>query len=189
MGDTSCTLYNLLVLFTLSILSSCACQNSDSVYLIKTVYDPCEGIDIRTPDGTRPEELAAIDAAIEYWNAVSNVKISQSFSPPDQTLDVSFEDAALMFRGVYEDELGDVYVNRRLSNPKDMAITIAHELGHALGLPHINSRDSVMNEGNLEFEPLELDVAALADLWGPCVRNRRAPQADLGTPVRIHTLR
>lgn len=171
-------------MLTLSFLSSCASPNSDSDYLIKTVYDPCEGIDIRTPEDTRPEELVAIDAAIDYWQTVSDIRISRSFWPPDQTLDISFEEAALLFRGVYEDELGDVVVNRRLKNPDDMAITIAHELGHALGLPHINSRSSVMNDGNLEFEPLESDVTALVDLWGPCVRDRNAPQT---APLRIHS--
>jgi hypothetical protein len=70
-------------------------------------------------------------------------------------------------------------VNRRLSNPSDRAITVAHELGHALGLPHINDRESVMNSGNLEVLPLSEDADDLRDLWGACIAFPPAPRDHL----------
>jgi hypothetical protein len=156
---------------------------------IDIVYDPCTGIDIRAAEDTTPKELTAIDAAIEFWQAVSNVDISRDSPRSEQHLPIRFEEAALIFRGVYQDEVGDVIINRRLDDPNDLAITVAHELGHALGLPHIDDRDSVMNGGNLDILPLADDVDALGVVWGPCVHDDGPQPGTLRqwTDLRIHS--
>jgi hypothetical protein len=67
-----------------------------------------------------------------------------------------------------------VLVNRALTVASERAITIAHEVGHAMGLPHVDGRPSLMNPGNLTLEPQPGDAAALVELWGACPAATRA---------------
>jgi predicted Zn-dependent protease len=69
---------------------------------------------------------------------------------------------------VYDDETGIIYVNDGLTDPDQLAIVIAHELGHAFGLPHVPGHDSVMIKGNLTLVPTAADAASLAARWGAC---------------------
>lgn len=86
----------------------------------------------------------------------------------DATLEVVFEQGAGAFFGLYDDEEGIIFINSRIEDESALAVVIAHELGHAFGLPHITDRTSVMNPGNLRVPPNDADQAALAALWGNC---------------------
>lgn len=86
----------------------------------------------------------------------------------DATLEVRFEAAASAFRGLYDDEVGIIFINTQLTERPALSIVIAHELGHAFGLPHITDHPSVMNPGNLETPPTAEDQRALAAMWGEC---------------------
>lgn len=136
--------------------------------VIDIVYDPCVALALQPAADTTAEELRSIDDATRMWNDIAGFPIARNELGSEQTLPIRFEQAALIFRGVYQDEIGDVIINRRLTNFKERSITVAHELGHALGLPHIDTRPSVMNSGNLTVQPLAEDVTALTAIWGPC---------------------
>lgn len=84
------------------------------------------------------------------------------------TLEVRFEEAAGAFFGLYDDEYGVIYINTAVTDQKQLAIVIAHEVGHAFGLPHVTDHLSVMNPGNLKTPPTDYDQQSLAALWGPC---------------------
>jgi hypothetical protein len=88
----------------------------------------------------------------------------------EQEVSIVFQEAAEMFHGLYDDEHGVVYINLKLTDDHQRAVTLAHELGHSLGLLHVDpaARVSVMNPANLVVEPNAGDADELVALWGEC---------------------
>jgi len=132
-----------------------ACGGGDDT--IDRTFDPCALAITTTATGV---QRAGIDAAVALWG----------FAPDDGATPilVRFEEAAPAFHGVYEDEIGEVVINERITDPRALSIVIAHELGHAFGLPHVGGRASLMNTGNLSIEPTVEDRADVSALWGSC---------------------
>lgn len=83
-------------------------------------------------------------------------------------MEVRFDEAAPPFHGLYDDSEGVIYINRGIIDERTLSIVIAHELGHAFGLLHVDDRESVMNPGNLDTPPNAADQAAIEALWGAC---------------------
>lgn len=161
-------MHRLLALALLA--ASCGLSEPGDTHIDITV-DPCEVVVIEPGDDTSAAELAGIEEAIAMWNALVGARFTLDEVPGAARLPIRFEDAPLAFYGVYEDEVGVVLVNRRLEDPGARAITIAHELGHAMGLFHVGGEQvSVMNETNLTTPPQAFDREALAELWGSCRR-------------------
>jgi Zn-dependent peptidase ImmA (M78 family) len=152
-----------------ALVGGCAAKSSDDT--LQVVYDVCEPIALVPGAGADAAELASLDAAIEMWNALGQTRLSRATASSERsqrTLEVRFETAAAVFYGVYDDERGLVFINHRLADHEQRAVTIAHELGHAFGLFHISDRVSVMNPQNLDVEPTAEDAADLTALWGDC---------------------
>lgn len=156
-----------LTLVFLALVGSCAAPGDD---VLEITYDVCEPTVIVPAADATPDELASIDAAIAMWNESSETRLTREDLPGAQRIPVRFEEAALAFYGVYEDEVGEVVINRLLTDPHHRAVTIAHELGHAFGLWHVDRQErvSVMNRANLEVEPTAADADALVATWGAC---------------------
>jgi hypothetical protein len=145
----------------------CGSQAEDAV--IDIVFDPCDRTLVVPADDVTALERDSIAEAIAMWNEVMATQLTLEPAGSEPALGVRFEDAAPMFHGVYEDEIGVVVVNRRLTGA-DRSITLAHELGHAFGLQHVSSgeRTSVMNAGNLDVAPTDGDAISVFALWGEC---------------------
>lgn len=157
-------------LLALAVLASCAPADGDSV--LDITYDPCEPTVLAAAGDTSPRHLAALERAIELWNAVLDTRLSIEPEPGATALPVRFEDAAPFFHGVYEDEIGEVIINSRLEGDA-LDVTVAHELGHAFGLWHVSARSSVMQPGNLEVAPSAEDAEAVASHWPSCAAPAR----------------
>lgn len=130
-------------------------------------FDPCDPTAITAHDATT-DQLASIDLAIGMWRMRGVAGLARS----DATqVAVEFREASDAIYGFYDDTTATVYINTRVVDPDRRAITIAHELGHALGLVHVSldERVSVMNPGNLTIAPTTEDSAALVQLWGSCL--------------------
>lgn len=130
------------------------------------MFDACDPTVVAATNAT-DDQLASIDDAIAMWRARGVGGLIRGDSPG---VAIVFRDAAESMYGFYDDTTATVYVNVRLADRSQRAITVAHELGHALGLMHVapDTRASVMNPGNLTITPNVGDTAALSSMWGPC---------------------
>lgn len=129
-------------------------------------YSPCDPVLLSPEAGTTAEELESIESAIAMWREVGLTTLSLSSSDAAGAVPLRFEHAAAVFHGVYEPGSGQVFVNRGLVG-FERAVTVAHEVGHALGLPHVERslRPSLMNPGNLTELPSWEDQGELQLLW------------------------
>jgi hypothetical protein len=139
---------------------------------VSAFLDACRPTLLVPATDATAEERAGIAAAIALWGVVGGPATSMTDRSQSQSLAVGFQPAAPPFFGLYRPEQGDILVNRSLSEPTARAITIAHELGHAFGLRHVEGRPSLMNRGNLQIPPGDLEVQMISARHGPCPRFR-----------------
>jgi len=130
--------------------------------------DPCLPVVLVAAAGTTDAERASLADAAALWNAVAPLHLGVEPIAGATTIPVRFESAPLAFLGAYEPDQKDVVVNSEIPDEPTRAIVLAHELGHAFGMAHIEGRPSVMNASNSTVAPNAADAAALAVLWGSC---------------------
>ena len=134
-------------------------------------YDPC-ATQVVANEAATDDEVASLAAALALWNerggfALTAPNAGDGGERP--ALRVRFQVEFGAFRGFYDDEVGEIIVNRNLARDQ-RTITIAHELGHAFGLWHVatSARRSVMNPRNTTIAPLPRDIDDVRALWGSC---------------------
>lgn len=138
---------------------------------IDLTFDPCANLAIEPGPDATTAEIQTVDRAIGLWNDAAGAHLTRgAHEPGAAVVTVRFEPAAPFFFGVYDDEAGAIYINDTLPGEPARSITLAHELGHAFGLPHVRQdvRRSVMNPANLEEPPSAEDIQDLASIWGDC---------------------
>lgn len=149
-----------------------ACQpEGDGV--IATVFDPCAPLRLTLDDEASDPQRDSVRAGAALWNEHAGARLSVDPDPVPEgapSVPVRYEGAAALFLGLYDDEAGEVLINDGLEPARARDLTVAHELGHAFGLTHVEpeERASVMNTGNTTVEPTADDVDALRALWGRC---------------------
>jgi hypothetical protein len=163
-------------------LALAACSGSDPS-ASAVAHDPCAPLAITVHAATAAEQ-AGISGALDLWrgrgvtafgtsdSVSTDADASATASDPASTIAIQFDAAAETFHGQYDPDSASVLINRDLTGGDDAAlpIVIAHELGHAFGLVHIDPavRLSLMNAGNTVTPPTDADQQALAALWGAC---------------------
>lgn len=153
-------------------LAAAGCgDGEDPDFVIRITHDVCASIGVTTAPEATEAQLAAIDRALELWRAHGvphAARVEASAAGAGATIEIRFEPGASISFGQYDDAAGVVYVNARLEDPESLTVVVAHELGHAFGLLHVEDRTSVMSPGNYRTPPNAGDRAALEALWGPC---------------------
>jgi predicted Zn-dependent protease len=123
-------------------------------------FDPCQPVVLAAPSVTA-DQRASIDDAIELWSAAGVTTLSVGDGPQ---LTVEFKSAAAVVYGYYDDTTATVYVNTEVTDAGQRAIVLAHELGHALGLDHVDDAAAIMyrlNQSSNEV-PTAADMQDLA---------------------------
>jgi hypothetical protein len=139
---------------------------------VPAFLDACRPTLLVPASDATAEEREGIAAASALWREVGGPATSTTDRSQSQRMAIAFQPAAPPFFGLYRPEQGEIVVNRSLSEPTARAITIAHELGHAFGLRHVEGRPSLMNRGNLQIPPGDLEVQMISARRGPCPRSR-----------------
>ena len=134
------------------------------------LFDACAPLPLVTDADVTDAEVAGIRAAIALWNERAGTRLTLAVDRGEPGLPIHFQAAAPNFHGLYDAPSGQVFVNTDLDG-EALAVTIAHEVGHAFGLSHIpaGQYSSVMNPNNLVVEPTLEDVDTLAMRWGVCL--------------------
>jgi hypothetical protein len=158
----------------LCLLSFGACSHDDGDHVLDVVHDACAPISVSVTSVETDVQAQGIHDAFALWNAHG---ISEMGVVADDggLVEMRFESAAEAFHGVYDDEHGVIYINSKITEPHALSVTIAHELGHAMGLWHTTGEPSLMNPGNTSIEPTANDVARLQALWGVCPTSSASP--------------
>ena len=159
-------MHRLLGLAACLLLWSCVRQQPGQ----GLTFNVCERIRVVPAQGTTPAQLASVDSALSLWNAWGLSRLTLQDASGAALIPLRFDVAPDAFHGVYEANLGDIVINQDMQDPQEVAVVVAHELGHAMGLSHVSTstRPSVMNPDNLVQPPTAGDEAALAAQWGSC---------------------
>lgn len=148
------------------MLAACGARDEDAPIL--NVFDPCT-LSVSVVGEASLVERGAVAEGVSLWNEAAATRI-QVADASAEAIPVKFMEAAGPFYGLYDDARVEILINRTLPVEDGRPITVAHEVGHAMGLHHVSrdERPSVMNPANLELGPTEADAAAVLALWGTC---------------------
>lgn len=150
-----------------ALVASMSC--SARVQRFQMLFDPCVPLVLEPAPGASEKETAIIGEAIALWNDVAAIEATLDDVPGARSLPVHFDDD-VWYYGRFDDARGRLEVASWLEDFDAMAIVLAHELGHAYNLYHVDPDDrlSVMNTGNLDVPPTPADGDELVALWGDC---------------------
>ena len=137
-------------------------------------FNPCQALVVSPVAALTAVQTAGVNSGLALWNQSAHSRLSLGQVGGEAGIDESvvplrFQRAAALSHGVYGPGTRAIFINDDLAD-HELAITLAHEVGHAFGLIHVpaGDRPSLMNAGNLDIEPTAKDVDALAALWPRC---------------------
>ena len=167
---------SLTFLLCVSQLVGCADESAGGQGL---TFDACAPLAIGVSPELTAEQMEGVTDALAMWNQAAGTTLGPMTMPATATplVPLTFQAAAAAFHGLYDSRSGQIYVNQDLTDVAPLRITIAHEIGHAFGLPHVGAsvRRSLMNSGNTTIGITPEDVDALAAIWGHCAPATPAP--------------
>ena len=170
MARPPCLAAPLLLTSACVLAIGCGAGNGLSSDGPDVAFDACAPLTLIPDVGLTDAQAAGISAAMPLWNDRAGTHLVMGANQGASGLPIHFQNAGPPFHGLYDGPSGQVFINTDLAGAP-LAVTIAHEIGHAFGLVHVpaDQRTSVMNPNNLVVEPTPEDVDALATRWGGCL--------------------
>jgi len=171
-------LLSLSLSLATSLLAGCTDESGGVPGL---TFDACAPLDIGVSPALTTEQMQGVTDALAMWNQAAGTALATPTATSSTPLiPLTFQVAAPPFHGLYDDRAGRIFVNQDLTDVDPLRITVAHEIGHAFGLPHVSAsvRLSLMNSGNTTIGVTPGDVSALAALWGRCPTSTSEPQSN-----------
>lgn len=128
------------------------------------VHLPCQPLSVSMAPEAGEGRRAAVAAALETWNQHGFTRFT--LEGEGEPIALHIAPGKPMFRGFYDPDTGEVLISHEVEDPFVLQIVVAHELGHAMGLPHVDPKErrSVMNPGNIALAPTADDGAAVRAL-------------------------
>ena len=151
--------------FLSASLAFIGCGSPDDT--IDIVFDPCQPLTVAT-DSSDLRVRQSIEEAAALWNELAGTRLSFAETG---SITVGLKPAPPAYFGLYDDERGVIIINENIADDRARTITLAHEVGHAMGLVHVkkdSERRSVMVPGNTETPPGDFDLQTLTAIWGAC---------------------
>src|SRR4051794_418352 len=114
-----------------------ACSGNDSS--AHAVFDPCAALVVHAATETDVQRDGVADA-LGLWRARGVTAFDgepaaeAALAGASPVMAIEFADAAPTFHGVYDPEGARVLINRDLTDRAQLAVVVAHELGHVFGL-------------------------------------------------------
>jgi hypothetical protein len=154
------------LLVVVSLVGCGGAPPGDAVAAVR--LDPCRPVVLALDATATAGQRAGARAALDAWGVVPGLRgdVASADDAP-AGVRVHFRAAAAPSHGYFDPASGQLWINEALE-AGPLAVTLAHELGHAFGLPHISGRASVMAPGNVDVSPNADDAAAIASTWGAC---------------------
>jgi hypothetical protein len=157
-----------------AMLALASCAGTEPVPAGEALaFDACAALTISLERTVTTTHRDGVVAGAELWNAraATRLSVATGAAPAGAAaIPLLFRPAFAASRGYYDGAAGLILVNDGLGDRSVLAVTVAHELGHAFGLAHVppGVRPSVMNPDTIDVEPTPEDALALAAAWGPC---------------------
>ena len=132
------------------------------------MHDACGPLSLVMPADISAMQRRALTDATTSWNTLGFTQLQ--FDDAADRITVRFRPAAPMLYGLYEPDTGELILNALIEVRSALTVVAAHELGHAMGLVHIepSERASVMNQGNITLPPTPADNTVLTEYWRGC---------------------